>query len=60
MQDTKNCEYHDEESFKYLLETTNTDDNFLILSLNIRSIIDKYEDLLTYLNWRGHKFSGFG
>ena len=53
------CDYYDEESFKNLTnDCTNTD--FSILHLNIRSILNKYDDFKAYLDSLVHQFSVIG
>ena len=43
------CDYHDEETFKNIIPD-NTNVNFSIIHLNIRSIVNKFGDFLAYLD----------
>ena len=53
------CDYHDEGSFKQMIKSsTNTD--FSILHLNIRSIMNKFDDFKAYLDSLDHEFSVIG
>lgn len=54
-----NCDYYDEETFKRLTQTYK-DTNFSILHLNIRSILNKHDDLVAYLDSLVYKFSVIG
>ena len=54
------CDYHVEETFNSLISKTSNTDIFSILHLNIRSIVNKCDDLLAYLNSLKHSFSVLG
>lgn len=54
------CNYHQEESFSKLVKGLDMNTNFSTLHLNIRSIINKYEDLQAYINSLEHTFSVIG
>ena len=54
-----NCDYFDEETFKRLTQIYK-DTNFSILHLNIRSILNKHDDLVAYLDSLEYKFSVIG
>ena len=54
-----NCDYYDEETFKELAQRYNGI-NFSVLHLNIRSILNKHEDIVTYLDSLKYKFSVIG
>ena len=54
-----NCDYYDEQKFKNLLQTTD-ETNFSILHCNIRSITNKHDDFVGYLDSLDHKFSVIG
>ena len=53
------CDYYDEEMFKQLIQTASKI-NFSLLHCNIRSILNKYDDLVAYLESLEHKFSVIG
>ena len=53
------CDYYDEETFKQLIQTASKI-NFSLLHCNIRSILNKYDDLVAYLESLEHKFSVIG
>ena len=53
------CDYHDEGSFKQMIESsTNTD--FSIFPLNIRSMMNKFDDFKALLDSLDHEFSVIG
>ena len=53
------CDYYDEDTFKCLTEDSK-DNQFSTLHLNIRSILNKFDDLKAYLNSLEYKFSVIG
>lgn len=53
------CDYHDEDTFKQVTrDSTNID--FSMLHLNIRSIMNKFDDFQAYLDSLEHDFSVIG
>ena len=54
-----NCDYYDEETLKELAQRYNGI-NFSVLYLNIRSILNKHEDIVAYLDSLTYKFSVIG
>ena len=55
----ESCDYHDEDTFKCLTKDSK-DDEFSLLHLNIRSILNKFDDLKAYLNSLEYNFSVIG
>ena len=55
----ESCDYHDEDTFKWLTKDSK-DDEFSLLHLNIRSILNKFDDLKAYLNSLEYNFSVIG
>jgi len=55
----KCCDYYDEDTFKCMTKDCK-DDEFSILHFNIRSILDKFDDLKAYLNSLEYEFSVIG
>ena len=53
---TEDCDYHDEDTF-HCMTKDSKDNEFSILHLNIRSILNKFDDLKAYLNSLEYKFS---
>ena len=50
------CDYHDEDTF-HCMTKDSKDNEFSILHLTIRSILNKFNDLKVYLNSLEYKFS---
>ena len=53
------CDYYDEGTFKCMTKDCK-DDEFSILHFNIRSILNKFDDLKAYLNSLEYEFSVIG
>lgn len=53
------CDYNDEETFKNIIPD-NGNVNFSIIHLNIRSIVNKWDDALAYLDSLNQRFSVIG
>ena len=53
------CNYHQKDSFSKLVKGLDTM-NFSMLHLNIRSIVNKYEDLQAYITYLQYTFSVIG
>ena len=53
------CDYHDEDTF-HCMTKDSKDNEFSILHLNIRSILNKFDDLKAYLSSLEYKFSIIG
>ena len=55
----ESCDYHDEDTFKCMTKDSKGDE-FSVLHLNTRSILNKFDDLKAYLNSLEYKFSVIG
>ena len=55
------CDYHDEDTFECMAQDRDIKESgFSLLHLNIRSIINKFDDFKAYLDSLEHKFSVIG
>jgi len=55
----ESCDYHDEDTFKCMTKDSKGDE-FSVLHLNTRSILNKFDDLKAYLNSLEYEFSVIG
>ena len=55
----ESCDYHDEDTFKCMTKDSKGDE-FSVLHLNTRSILNKFDNLKAYLNSLEYEFSVIG
>lgn len=55
----ESCDYHDEDTFKCMTKDSKGDE-FSVLHLNTRSILNKFDNLKAYLNSLENEFSVIG